>query len=58
MLALCWLVTRIAFFCRDVINESVEDRLDNFYDVPDTGSPDKDKELHEVNVVEDRIYCN
>ena len=55
VLALCWLVAHIAFFCHDVINESVEDRLDNFYDVPDTESPDQDKELREVNIVEDRI---
>ena len=53
VLALSWLVARIAFFCRDVINEKVDHRLNNFYDVPDTGPSDQDKELLEVNDHED-----
>ena len=55
VLALCWLVAHIVFFYRDVINESVEDRLDNFYDVPDTGHLIKIRNYIKSTSIEDRI---
>ena len=50
VLAFSWMVARIVFFARDVVNENVDHRLDKFRDAPDTGPADQDKELLEVNI--------
>lgn len=48
VLAVSWLAVRITFFCHDVINDKVDERLENCHDVPDTGPAGHDKELLDV----------
>lgn len=50
VLAFSWLVARIVFFCRDVINDNVDHRTGKYCDEPDTGAAE---ELLEVNDVEE-----